>query len=144
LNTVKKSLRKRRRGPYRCWMHRPSSQSWIFEYIAAVTRKMSNILTATENLGTQGGRAALICLYEKKRLASWYRHAHLLSWSWRIPVCLAATDLGAYSFRSFSIGRRKRRVWMFDMDGTSVGKMKRRSVCHGSAGPVFVPASIRY
>ena len=27
---------------------------------------MSNILTATENLGTQGGRAALICPVEKE------------------------------------------------------------------------------
>jgi hypothetical protein len=66
--------------------------------MAAVTRKMSNILTATENLGTQGGRAALVCLHKKKKLASLCRRAHLLSWSWRIPVCLAATDLGAYSF----------------------------------------------
>src|SRR6266404_9764052 len=40
-------------------MDRPSSQSWRFEYIAAVTRKMSKTLTATENPGTQGGRAAL-------------------------------------------------------------------------------------
>lgn len=69
----------------------------MFEYIAAVTRKMSKILTATENLGTQGGRAALVCLLEKKGLVV-DRRAHLLSWSWRIPVCLAATDLGAYSF----------------------------------------------
>jgi hypothetical protein len=66
--------------------------------MAAVTRKMSNTLTATENLGTQGGRAALVRLHEKKILPSWYGCAHLLSWSWRIPVCLAATDLGAYSF----------------------------------------------
>jgi len=42
----------------------------MFEYMAAVTRKMSNILTAAENPGTQGGRAALVCLHEKKRLAS--------------------------------------------------------------------------
>lgn len=47
------------RGPNERRMDGPSSQSWIFEYIAAVTRKMSNILTATENPGTQGGRAAL-------------------------------------------------------------------------------------
>jgi hypothetical protein len=39
--------------------------------MAAVTRKMSNILTATENLGTQGGRAALVCPHEKKKLVSW-------------------------------------------------------------------------
>jgi hypothetical protein len=37
----------------------------MFEYMAAVTRKMSNILIATENLGTQGGRAALGCLLQK-------------------------------------------------------------------------------
>jgi hypothetical protein len=42
----------------------------MFEYIAAVTRKMSNILTANENLGIQGGRAALGCLLEKEREAS--------------------------------------------------------------------------
>ena len=36
--------------------------------MAAVTRKMSNILTATENLGTQGGRAALVCLHEKENI----------------------------------------------------------------------------
>lgn len=101
----------------------PSSQSWMFEYIAAVTRKMSSILTATENLGTQGGRAALRCLLQKKeRNASWSMYTHLLSWSWRIPVCLAATDLGAYSFSSFLMGRRKRRVWMFDMGGADVGR----------------------
>jgi hypothetical protein len=38
--------------------------------MAAVTRKMSNILTATENLGTQGGRAALVGSYKKTKLAS--------------------------------------------------------------------------
>ncbi len=42
----------------------------MFEYIAAVIRKMSNILTATENLGTQGGRAALGYLLEKERMAN--------------------------------------------------------------------------
>jgi hypothetical protein len=31
----------------------------MFEYMAAVIRKISIILTATENLGTQGARAAL-------------------------------------------------------------------------------------
>ena len=48
-------------------MDRPSSQSWRFEYIAAVTRKISKTLTATENLGTHGGRAALahLCQMEE-------------------------------------------------------------------------------
>ncbi len=122
----------RRRGPNEHLMHVPSSQSWMFEYIAAVTRKMSNILTANENLGIQGGRAALGCLLEKEGEASWCMRAHLLSWSWRIPVCLAATDLGACSFWSFLMGRRKRRVWMFDMGGTGVGKKERRTVYLGS------------
>jgi hypothetical protein len=56
-------------------MDKPSSQSWIFEYMAAVTRKISNILNATENLGTQGGRAALEWLLQNAGTAcSWPRY----------------------------------------------------------------------
>lgn len=51
-------------------MDGPSSQSWIFEYMAAVTRKMSNILTATEKPGTQGGRAALERLLQNVGMAN--------------------------------------------------------------------------
>ena len=42
--------------------------------MAAVTRKMSNILTATEKPGTQGGRAALKCLLQNIGMANLWPH----------------------------------------------------------------------
>lgn len=118
----------------------------MFEYIAAVTRKMSNILNATENLGTQGGRAALMCLHEKKRLVQLVQAC--------APSELVLEDPGMscrYGFGCILIlifldrptetkGLYVRHGWYKYWEDE---KTTRRSVCHGGSA-VFVPVSIRH